>query len=249
VVGHSFGGAVVFSALEQILESRFIHTVGTPQTPEAAQGYGNLVVLLNPAFEAQLYAPLSDMSAERKEYVKSQLPVVAILTSQADRATGVAFPIGRWFDTRFEKQRVVRRTNPATGQDELISEKDADVASIGHFEPYRTHTLRGVEATAPPADPEEAARQYATSLALASKAWEEDGPGKEISFPGSLLTRTRNSVGRNPYLVVSVDKALIGSHSDIWRPGIRTFITNLILLSSQSTRIEERARHREAVQK
>ncbi len=94
------------------------------------------MVLLNPAFEAQLYVPSSDMTAVRKSYVEKQLPVLAVLTSEADDATAVAFPIGRWFDTRFEKQRVVTRTNPATGLKESISPKSADVRTVGHFQPW-----------------------------------------------------------------------------------------------------------------
>ena len=88
VVGHSFGGAVVFSALEQILESKFVHSAGTLEAP--AEGFGNLVVLLNPAFEAQLYAPLSDMTAVRKSYVEKQLPVLAVLTSEASSTRWVS---------------------------------------------------------------------------------------------------------------------------------------------------------------
>jgi hypothetical protein len=252
VVGHSFGGAVVFSALEQILESRFVHSAGTPETPAAAQGFGNLVVLLNPAFEAQLYSPLSDMSGERKDYVESQLPVLAILTSEADDATGIAFPIGRWFDTRFEKQRVITRTNPATGLQESISQKSADVRTVGHFGPYETHTLRGTVAASSSdtgKDPTQIARLNARLLGQAAKDWEHDAPGRVITFPGSVLTRTMNSVGRNPYLVVNVDKNLIANHSDIWREGTREFITNLILIASQSNNLDERAAHQEAAAK
>src|SRR5262249_19573985 len=102
VVGHSFGGAVVFSALEQILEERFVRTAGPAGTSTDVVGFGNLVVLVNPAFEALLYSPLSDMSTERATYFESQLPVLAIITSEADDATRIAFPIGRWFSARFE---------------------------------------------------------------------------------------------------------------------------------------------------
>jgi len=250
VVGHSFGGAVVFSALEQILESKFVHSAGTADKP--AEGFGNLVVLLNPAFEAQLYAPLSDMTAERKRFDDKQLPVLAILTSEADDATGVAFPIGRWFDTRFEKQRVVTRTNPVTGLQESISQKSADIRTVGHFRPYETHSLIGTTAAASGVttkDATEIARHNADLLAAASQSWENDKPGNVITFPGSVLTRTQNSVGRNPYLVVNVNKNLIADHNDIWGDGTRQFITNLILISSQSDNLEDRRLRRKAITK
>jgi pimeloyl-ACP methyl ester carboxylesterase len=252
VVGHSFGGAVVFSALEQILESRFDHSVGTPDNPTAVQGLGNLVVLINPAFEAQLYAPLSDLSTEQRSYVRSQLPVLAILTSEADDATGIAFPIGRWFSTRFEKQRPAERNNPIANSKEIINQKQSDIYAIGHFEPYRTHSLRALQVPSvptPTTDLAQSARQNAMALAMTSQQWEDDVPGGEIAFPGSVLKRTENSAGRDPYLVIKVDKTLIKDHNDIWRPGIRDFITNLILISSQSNNLKERAEHRQAAAK
>src|SRR5262249_22226914 len=39
VVGHSFGGAVVFSALEQILEERFVRTAGPAGTSTDVVGF------------------------------------------------------------------------------------------------------------------------------------------------------------------------------------------------------------------
>ena len=62
VVGHSFGGAVVNSALAQILERGFVQTTCPAETQCDVAGFGNLVVLINPAFEALLFGPLSDMS-------------------------------------------------------------------------------------------------------------------------------------------------------------------------------------------
>jgi pimeloyl-ACP methyl ester carboxylesterase len=252
VVGHSFGGAVVFSALAQILESRFAQSVGTSGPTSPVRGFGNLVVLINPAFEAGLYAPLSDLSTEQSSYAKSQLPVLAILTSEADEATGVAFPIGRWFSTWFEKHREVRRNNPVNNSIQNISQRDADVDAVGHFEPYRTHTLSSAQtalAPSPTTDVAQSARQNARAVATSSQQWEDDAPGSEITFPGSVMKRTLGSAGRDPYLVVKVDKALIADHNDIWRPGIRDFITHLILISSQSGNLTERTEHREAAKK
>jgi len=44
VIGHSFGGAIVYSALAQILESRFIQPQLDPLSTGDVQGFGNLVV-------------------------------------------------------------------------------------------------------------------------------------------------------------------------------------------------------------
>ena len=63
-----------------------------------------------------------------------------------------------------------------------------------------------------------------------------------------MLQRTTNSAPRNPYLVVKVDKRLIADHNDIWGSDIRDFITHLILISSQSENLQQRAQERRDAQ-
>jgi len=66
IVGHSFGGAIVHSSLVQILEDRFVRTDSLSSNIQSnVEGFGNLVVLINPAFEALQFSALSDMSTER----------------------------------------------------------------------------------------------------------------------------------------------------------------------------------------
>ena len=233
VVGHSFGGAVVYTALSQILENRFVHTVGPAGTVADAEGFGNLVVLINPAFEALRFAPLSDMATERGRYFDSQLPVLAILTSEADDATRLAFPAGRWLSTMFEKERTVTRRNGTTGEQEAIDQGRANTRAVGHFEPYRTHYLRALK-TATNDDPESLSARQTVRLFLETREeWRNDRPGSEITFGPTRLQRTMDSAGRNPYLVVRVSEDLIEDHNDISDPRMIEFVKQLILISSQ----------------
>lgn len=243
IIGHSFGGAIVYSALGQILESRFIRTVGPAAVANDAEGFGNLVVLINPAFEAGRFSSLSDMSLERGSYFKSQLPVLAVLTSEKDNATKIAFPAGRRLSTLFEKERKIERYNPVTKQKEVIDERDTNVVAIGHYKPYRTHYLSATsEATE--AVQATSRKEAAQSVLHASQRWEDDAPGSQIYFPGSLLKRTDNSAGRNPYLVVQVDPRLIRDHNDISDRRVAEFITHLILVAGQSKDLPSRASER-----
>ncbi len=240
VIGHSFGGAVVYSALSQILTTGFVDTVGPAGASTDVKGFGDLVVLINPAFEATLFTPLSDMANERRRYFPGQLPVIAVLTSEADDATKRAFPIGRWFSTFFEKHRKETRKNAVTGEDEIIDQEKSNIIAVGHFEPYRTHYLSaageaGADLPGPPSV--EASVQRFFEL---SKHWENDVPGSVIEFEGSVLERTNNSAGRNPYLVIRVDKRLIPDHNDIDDPRIASFIRQLILIAGQSKNLQER---------
>ena len=241
VVGHSFGGAVVFSALSQILENGFIHTVGPAGQISNPRGFGDLVVLINPAFEAELYAALSDMSTERGSYFRTQLPVLAVLTSDADDATGRAFPVGRWFSTMFEKTRDMQRDNGVTGEVETIKQHDANITAVGHFDPYITHSLRAKETHQPNTVDQLSVERSADLFYRISQSWEDDAPGSRIEFPRSELTRTQTSAGRNPYLNVRVDGELIKDHNDIDDPRVIEFVTQLILISSQSEDPAERS--------
>ncbi len=235
VVGHSFGGAVMQTALAQILENRFVKTTDPAGSKADIEGFGNLVVLINPAFEANLFTPMSDMAAEHTlPYSPSQLPVVLVLTSEADAATRYAFPIGRWFSTIFEKDHDRQRRNEVTNQTETISEHDANIIAVGHFTPYRTHRLYpNTERTRE----ELKAASVADSIEMFKRSrvdWVNDVPGSKITFDDVVLERTPNSAGRNPYLVIYVDRRLIHDHNDIDDLRVIEFVKQMILISSHS---------------
>ncbi len=234
VVGHSFGGAVVHTALRQVLENRFVQTTGPAGVQSNVAGFADLVVLINPAFEAMQFAPLSDMSTERGTYFDTQLPVVLELTSEADYATRYAFPAGRWFSTWFEKTREHDRWNAVTRQSETIAEAKSNITAVGHFSPYRTHRLyprvereRG--------ELRQLGANESVQLFLQSSAdWMHDRPGSTIAFGEVTLERNARSAGRNPYLLVYVDRQLIRDHNDIADPRVIEFVKQLILISTHS---------------
>ena len=235
VVGHSFGGAVTYAALGQLLANRFVHTTGPIGVQSTVTGYGDLVVLINPAFEAMLFSSLSDMSFERGSYFEHQLPVVAVLTSKADDATRIAFPMGRRLSTLLEKEHDMQRLNATTKVTETIDGGLANVTAVGHFEPYRTHELYPSDARTrsevAPAQAEQAARTFLQT----STDWSNDKPGSKIDFGGLTLERSHSSAGRDPYIVAYVDKEIINDHNDIDDPRLIQFIEQLILISTQSS--------------
>ena len=139
VVGHSFGGAVVFIALSELLENEFVQTEGPDGLVSDTIGFGDLVVLINPAFEAIRFSSLSDMVTERATYFRPQLSVLVLLTSEADGATKRPFPLGRGFSTSFEKERDFQRYNPVFEQDQTVDQHAANLKTVGHFERYQTH--------------------------------------------------------------------------------------------------------------
>lgn len=242
VVGHSFGGAVVHTALSQLLEARFVRTRGPDGLQSDAEGFGNLVVLINPAFEASQFTPLSDMSAERGNYFGTQLPTIAILTSEADYATRYAFPAGRHVSTFFEKTHDMQRWNQTLRATQTISQGDANVAAVGHFEPYRTHRLYPAKDAPRGATPALPSRESVRNALEAASAWERDEPGSKIAFADLTLERTPNSAGRNPELLIYVSGELIRDHNDIDDERVIEFVKELVLISTLPQEHKEAAR-------
>src|SRR5258708_1698139 len=79
IVGHSFGGGALYSALSQIVLERFEQTIeqGHPLKP-----LGDQVILLNPAFEASRHFNLNKLATSIEKYPDSQRPVLSIFTSE-----------------------------------------------------------------------------------------------------------------------------------------------------------------------
>ena len=136
-MGHSFGGLVVYNAVAQALMESAIEPEKYDQD-QLVKPFGDLVFIVNPAFEGTRYEPLHQI-AKRRQYPGYQPPVFVAVTSEADQATRKAFPIGRWINGVWE--------NYSTGKEgEQIAhtpaqQRDANVKTIGHAERYRTHYL------------------------------------------------------------------------------------------------------------
>lgn len=127
LIGHSFGGLILYSAVSGLLLDGMADDLDGQQPDGPVQRFGDMVVLLNPAFEATRYTPLHRLATQRS-YDRYQAPVFVSVTSTADWATGKAFPAGRFFNTMFE------RTASA-------EEQQANNNTIGHMPSYVTHRL------------------------------------------------------------------------------------------------------------
>tara|TARA_R110002073_G_scaffold286902_2_gene451597 strand:+ start:1600 stop:2931 length:1332 start_codon:yes stop_codon:yes gene_type:complete len=225
IIGHSFGGAVVYTALSQILMDRFVQTKGPVGTSSDARGFGDLVVLINPAFEATDFLNLSLMANERGRYFATQLPVLAVMTSESDWATKYAFWAGRLVSTLFNTYKDISYINKATAAEQIISEGEANRTAIGHFTPIKTHYLKH--------KPEQKEESDMSVYQRVQAGWDADAPDTNIEFNDSILHHLNNSISHNPYLVIKVDKRIIPNHGDIFNDAVEDFIRNFILLSVQ----------------
>lgn len=230
VIGHSFGGAVVYSSLQKVLLDRFIDSRPGKIFSGNASGFGDLVVLLNPAFEALRFTALYDVSQEDcRGYFATQLPRLVVLTSEADLATKYAFPTGRFFSTMFESHTTLKRhycTRPGSAGMQPVEIKEGQAArhTIGHFEPYQTHRLIPVEG-----QPLKAANLPVMQM---QRDWSAQASESKLHFEGSQLVHKGVTVPLNPYLNVKVDEELIGGHNDIWGDEVINFIRDMIIIST-----------------
>lgn len=259
--GHSFGGALVYSAVEGALVRELrnldaagsVHTVGRRAVPCAdgkvrpiRPGIGDLVVLVNPAFEARRYEQFVLDESTEGRYSTKQLPVLLTVASAGDSAVKVAFPIGRSlyfsvFPWRFRGL--------------------SDIIGAGHYDPQTTHNLvvtnDAGEIIHPPAaerpkvaEADEQTRErchlkiksgdlatckceYDVPDLLAATSRDENlelasGYVRSAANERISLQARRPRDPRSPFIVARVAPAIISQHSDIYTPRFITFLTAYI---------------------
>jgi len=138
IIGHSLGGTMVYEALSNVLKTRVVEALGrqtsVSQQENIVSGFGDIVLLINPAFEASLYAPFEDILARFNAFSPYQSPVLIIVESETDTPNRTWFRIGRGFDVLFE------RTGPRSSRTLLTT-------AVGNYEPFVTHHLEIAAAT------------------------------------------------------------------------------------------------------
>lgn len=92
---HDFGGALLYSATQQILQQSALFVIYNNVVPRLV---ADMINLVNPAFEARRRSALHDRS-QTKQYATNQRTILAIFTSESDRATRRYFPLERRYST------------------------------------------------------------------------------------------------------------------------------------------------------
>lgn len=140
VIGHSFGGLITYRSLANRLISNVAETYRSEEAGSAenryAYSFGDLVVLINPAFEATRLEPLAHSASIRKYPAPSpetpdrvgQLPVLLIVQSEGDTATERLFPLFRNVTTVFDDPRG-------------YAQKATSVRGVGWSDRYKSHVL------------------------------------------------------------------------------------------------------------
>lgn len=151
-IGHSFGTAVLYSALAPIMVERFMRDAnfsddsiskGEPSSCGdnfRPQTVGDLVVLLNPAFEAMRFSSMYKLS-RKCSYSPGQPVILAVVTGKNDGATNWLFPIGRGPRAAFQKYW------KSTEVEDVGYRANTD--ALGHYDGYITHNLSSIDKPKP----------------------------------------------------------------------------------------------------
>jgi len=231
IIGHSFGGAAVYSALSQIIIERFVESV---EKHKRLKPLGDQVILLNPAFEALRHYDLNQMALGIEAYPHDQRPVLSIFTSRGDGATHYAFPVGRFFATLFDTSR--------SGE-----QKAASLESVGWFKPFVTHELtysaKALFATTQATTLNPATRkpeyhsrsqlkQSVDNLKAERGKWHPNAATPQTYyFDDSILKPMKGFRPGDPFLIVSVDPQIMHDHNDITNPVLINFLREYIQFS------------------
>jgi hypothetical protein len=215
IVGHSFGGDIVYSATAPVLAERMVENVDTNGSPQLPKSLGDMVILINPAFEAARFETIQRLAATEK-FPAGNNCILAVFTSKTDDATKIAFPLGRKVSTLFD---IYPKEQSGQGQ--------ANVTAVGHYTPYISYDLKPLD-TAPKkitqmATTNEVAVQTSTdkiiSLKQKRRGVSRNSTAEDLTsrFTHTELVPRTNCVANDPVFVVAVDPRIIPDHNTIDR--------------------------------
>jgi hypothetical protein len=268
-VGHSLGGALLFQAAketltgnisdieEQKVRSYRIARADCDREPALAAGvkarrlgFGDLVLLVNPALEANEYTALdADLFDATKEgwsrdqlikatlpydknrpYPDNQLPVLVAIASLTDSAVGTIFPLSR-VAIFPHKPSILTRADERLG--------------IGHYQPHVTHHLgyedAFTEADRKERDPRAELRKNCDCSMLSDapnmegaarldlqKADQTFGRDNKYTLKLTDERRRRGWDLNSPYWVIEAEPKIMAEHSDIFNPYFVGFLTHFM---------------------
>jgi pimeloyl-ACP methyl ester carboxylesterase len=138
VVGHSFGGLIVYNGLSQDLIDGLTTactTVSAPAADPTRRPWPDEVFLINPAFEASRFETLNRLAERSGDCAGlARLPLVTVITADNDEWTGPVFTAARRLLTLFEPY-------DSSSREVHDQEKEANIHAIGFVERYKTHRL------------------------------------------------------------------------------------------------------------
>ena len=211
IIGHSFGGLIVYTAIAQSL----IEAAATSAT--VVPSFGDLVLLVNPAFSAVSYLPIySIICAKTEGFDPTQLPVFVSVTAENDQATRDAFPAAN-LRLYLEEATIGSR------------EHEALTRTMGHLDWLQTHELSASAIPSAAAALSPAARDRIVSLS-SSKVEQSVGMVmvRRLDHTTSSDFDTQFGAPDSPFWVAKAKPQVVDGHNGIWTPPFESFVHDLV---------------------
>lgn len=238
LIGHSFGAWILYSAISQSLVESLSAQADTGEENPKVSRFGDMVVLINAAFEGSRYESVNRAATRR--YSRYQAPIIVSITSTGDQATRYAFPLGRAFSTVFQ------RPTSSPEQGEAISK------TPGHIDRYITHEIE-LDSSPDPAcagwrptkdlEGEALRRQLELNIkaenAKGAEFFSRFGGGMPVLRPGwtrrfcggaslrHLNGEAAKADANSPVWNIRADPSIIKDHGSIVDPAFTSFIRQL----------------------
>ncbi|MBH3441834.1 hypothetical protein [Pseudomonas luteola] len=218
-VGHSFGGAMVLSSLNDILLSKLIDG----QNGRVVKGIGNSIVLLNPAIEANQGLTLKENSMKLGVSQTISPTILYVISSKGDTATHTAFPLGQMLGVSATwKQAILERDYLPKGIQ--LKESTMDVTTIGNYELFRTGEFYD----------ESEASNTNTALSIPILSLLSATPsfqGYDSYCYGAVSRKDVVTIPCNQNEAIEflyTPKSLIKDHNDIFNPAVKGLLAAII---------------------
>lgn len=222
VIGHSFGGAIVLSALHDVLTENLTSSVwhvddaGRPWcnvTDRIADG----VVLLNPAIEANRILQIKEIGATCR-FPWNQPKLLHVISSDGDRATSRAFKVGQWLNLvlTWNQEKLDRTFGDKTV---TLDEQDLDTETIGNYPLFRTGRL-------------ESNRQEGNRGGPKWRYTRCDAGDDSLGACGLAPAEIPNHIPVNdndPLVFIKTDGAFIRDHNDVFNCDVKSYLATITL--------------------
>ena len=207
-VGHSLGAALIFTAVQhkfitEVAGSRQVRPIG--KSDRIVRGFGDMVVLVNPAIEAWEYEPFYQDTRQRVGR-----PEIITIATSADAAVGKAFPASRVVQYLWKPGN--------------IKKGGSNLSGMGRYESHVTHTIsyEGIDKRSPPEEESTGSSVGTCGCNMTiGDAVDEDAYLVELN--------TQNSDQANSeFLVYRTDETVMRGHNDIFNNVFINFLGKII---------------------
>jgi hypothetical protein len=237
VVGHSFGAAIVLSALNEVFLERMVAAPPAKGCDAAksdcacveTRPFGHGVVLLNPAIEANEAFQLKQAVAQRC-FGENQVHLMHVISSDADEATNKAFRVGQWFDMlSWRETGLDRQLNARTVH---FEESDLDTITVGNYRPFQTGQLCDGQISPEKRRSEcrlDDGRPDRCVITATDRRWYYiTYVHNEDCVPQDDRAQHIPVASHEPVAFVQTDQGFIKNHNDIFTPGVVAYLAAIV---------------------